>query len=1107
MGPPYRPEDNSPAGVMQFASRRGCVTAYRICFVLLVLLSSLMAHAADTVSPAGGARKFYRIAPGSLDAALNKLGVEAGVLISFTSELTAGVQTAGVEGNLTASEALNALLAGTGLEVTGDAASGFNVQRAKAGRPAPTKSEPAKPETNTVAPTAARVPLPDLNAPEVVVVGIRPTDAGPLPGLLITKDQIPGNIQSASKAELKESRAINLGDYMNSQMQGVSISNYSGNPFQMDVNYRGFTASPEIGTPQGLSVFFDGIRVNEPFGDIVNWDLIPLNAIERFDLFPGSNPLFGLNTLGGAISLRTKSGFSSPGADLTVSGGSWGRKEVQFSGGGNNGTIAGFGALHYFDEDGWRDNSPSKIGQFFGRGDWRGQYGELTASVLLADNNLIGNGLIPYELYQDRPESVFTSPDQTKNRLIQFALSGALDVTEKMNITAQVYRRRSDRSGVNGDIYEGFDDFSSESDLSRTGFHKINPALPWCQVANVNGSGVYNGPGGNPVLNGTPGTDCSLGAYDSQIPRNGGSGNVAGGTPAQGLGPGVVDGTPIGLISKTSLGQVTDGGALQANWNLDRHKFMVGASTDRSRASYELVQRLGLIDASHNVYEDPANIDPVYRAAQVDITGNQFDGTERTNSLYFNETWSALSNLHFTFASRYNVTNVKSNIQSRSAEGSARLDQIRNRNVVGSQIAVICPTTDPSSCPAEPAPVPFDFNGNATRKTPTNDNFTYTSLNPQLGVNWLPVQTLNLYGNVSRGARVPSVVELGCAFDSTQVLIDPNNPQFGTTARSLAGPTCTLPTTLSGDPFLPQIRATAGEVGARGKMWGNWEWNASLYRTDLSNDIYYVGVADGRSYFDTIGKTRRQGLELGLNGSLGRFDVKLGYAYVDATFQSTFYTVSPHNSSADFDQNSQPDANLNGQNTGLPSSTANANRGFGTYHMIRIDPGAKLPGIPAHSLNATVTWRATNDWKLGMTMIARSYSYLRGNENNQHQPGGTDQEVGRYVCDLTCSQAQVRDGRSFTLGGTAPGYVIFNLDTSLQVQKGLTVFAQITNLFNTQYFTAGRLGVDPFSPSVNGAIGPSGWNYNSTEWTNTTFLGPGAPRGLFAGVTYEFGGK
>ncbi|MEJ0098456.1 MAG: TonB-dependent receptor [Pseudomonadota bacterium] len=170
--------------------------------------------------------------------------------------------------------------------------------------------------------------------------------------------------------------------------------------------------------------------------------------------------------------------------------------------------------------------------------------------------------------------------------------------------------------------------------------------------------------------------------------------------------------------------------------------------------------------------------------------------------------------------------------------------------------------------------------------------------------------------------------------------------------------------------------------------------------------------------------------------------------------------------------------------------------------MIRVDPGARMPGIPAHNFSATLTWHATTDWQLGITGIARSLSYVRGNENNLHGTG-TDQEIGRYTCQNdACSQAAVRDGRPFTLPGTTPGYAVFNFETQYQLQPGLILSAQVNNLFDRDYVSAGRLGITPFSPSVNGAIGPSGWNYNSSEWQNTTYQGPGAPRGIWIGLSY-----
>ena len=138
------------------------------------------------------------------------------------------------------------------------------------------------------------------------------------------------------------------------------------------MNYRGYTASPLLGTPAGLSVYLDGVRQNQPFGDVVSWDLIPNDAISEMALIPGSDPLFGLNTLGGAISVTTKSGLSDPGWGDT----SWGvaaaasKGRVEWGGGkatGFNWFLMGVG----FHESGWRMDSPSDVRQGFAKLGWR----------------------------------------------------------------------------------------------------------------------------------------------------------------------------------------------------------------------------------------------------------------------------------------------------------------------------------------------------------------------------------------------------------------------------------------------------------------------------------------------------------------------------------------------------------------------------------------------------------------------------------------------------------------------------------------------------------------------------------------------------------------
>ncbi|MDG1820354.1 MAG: TonB-dependent receptor plug domain-containing protein, partial [Methylophilaceae bacterium] len=187
----------------------------------------------------------------------------------------------------------------------------------------------------------------------------------PLQGVGLPLNRIPSAIQTVKGEEIAEQKSTSIADFMNNNLMGVSVNETQNNPYQPDILFRGFTASPLLGTPQGLSVFIDGVRVNEPFGDAVNWDLIPINAISGMNLIPGSNPIFGLNTLGGAISVVTKNGRTHQGGAIETSFGSWGRKNHmgEFGGVSKDGSIDYFISGNYFDEDGWRDYSPTTVRQ------------------------------------------------------------------------------------------------------------------------------------------------------------------------------------------------------------------------------------------------------------------------------------------------------------------------------------------------------------------------------------------------------------------------------------------------------------------------------------------------------------------------------------------------------------------------------------------------------------------------------------------------------------------------------------------------------------------------------------------------------------------------
>ena len=141
-------------------------------------------------------------------------------------------------------------------------------------------------------------------------------------------------------------------------LPGVSLGDQTGNQFQRDLDYRGFTASPVIGTPQGIAVYQNGVRINEVFGDTVNWDFIPEMAINRFSLLP-SNPVFGLNAIGGAATIEMKNGFNYHGAEVEAQGGSFGRRQIAAQVGGQSGNLAGYVNVDAINDNGWRDASSS----------------------------------------------------------------------------------------------------------------------------------------------------------------------------------------------------------------------------------------------------------------------------------------------------------------------------------------------------------------------------------------------------------------------------------------------------------------------------------------------------------------------------------------------------------------------------------------------------------------------------------------------------------------------------------------------------------------------------------------------------------------------------
>ena len=283
------------------------------------------------------------------------------------------------------------------------------------------------------------------------------TATTPLHGSDLPRERVAANVQTISAEDLAEHKSLDLTSYMNEGTGSVHVNDVQNAPLQPDFQYRGFLSSPLLGAPQGLSLYLDGVRLNEPFGDTINWDLLPTSAIRSVNVIPGSNPVFGLNTLGGALSLQTKTGFSDPGAAGRLLYGSWGRKLAQVNAGAHGERFAIFGAVDLYDENGWRPFSPSRAQRAFLAGSYANGGTTADLSLVAANTNLIGNGPAPEQLLAMDRTAVFTVPDITKNQLFMATLRGQRPVSEHLRLSGLAYVRTNRTRTLNGDQHDWSD--------------------------------------------------------------------------------------------------------------------------------------------------------------------------------------------------------------------------------------------------------------------------------------------------------------------------------------------------------------------------------------------------------------------------------------------------------------------------------------------------------------------------------------------------------------------------------------------------------------------------------------------------------------------------
>ncbi|HTC31845.1 MAG TPA: TonB-dependent receptor [Bryobacteraceae bacterium] len=454
----------------------------------------------------------------------------------------------------------------------------------------------------------------------------------PLAGTDLQINQIAAPVQTATATDIENSGALDLGDFMNRQLNGVFVNEMAENPFQPDVNFRGYTASPLLGTPQGISVFVDGVRQNQPFGDVVSWDLIPKDAIAEMALIPGSDPLYGLNTLGGAISVTTKSGLTNPGWAGHVLYGASGRKEVEGEWGGGKATgfnwfLTGLG----FHESGWRYASPSDVRQGFARLGWRTSKTDLALTMSYAYNTLLGDGVQDYRLLEANYTSSYSVADSTANRSPSFNFIARHSFSDNLTFTGNAWYRNVRAETINpnfngdvvgNDIYQPTPE--EQSVLAAAGY----TGFP------VSGANISNTP--------FPKWACIAEALQLGSPDS------------------TCDG--VNVYSKEVLNEYGFSG--QFTWitspRIGRNQFAAGASIDRNNVTYTQTTDFAYVLPNYSFVSVPA----WQNGSTVDGNGNPIDtqvgfsGHAPNWSLYFADTLTLWKKVNVTVSGRYNYDRV-----------------------------------------------------------------------------------------------------------------------------------------------------------------------------------------------------------------------------------------------------------------------------------------------------------------------------------------------------------------------------------------------------------------------------------------------------------------
>jgi len=275
----------------------------------------------------------------------------------------------------------------------------------------------------------------------------------PVPGSSIPIGKFPGAVGRASGEDIQRTGDASVPEVLQTTVPGVVIGDAQGNLFQRNLQYRGFEASPVNGVAQGIAVYQGGVRINESFGDVVNWDFIPDAAIDGISII-GANPVFGLNAIGGAAVIVMRDGFNFQGAEFDTRFGSYGRKQGSVAVGQNDGAWGVFLAVEGIKDDGFRDFSEAEIKRMYADIGVKGDGSEFHLNFSGASNFVGVTAAAPEQLLDIGWERTFTSPQTTDNEMKMLSFNGSVQATPSMTISGVTYYRWFDQAHDDGNIAE-----------------------------------------------------------------------------------------------------------------------------------------------------------------------------------------------------------------------------------------------------------------------------------------------------------------------------------------------------------------------------------------------------------------------------------------------------------------------------------------------------------------------------------------------------------------------------------------------------------------------------------------------------------------------------